>query len=47
METISNEVKESQNEEANEKVVENIIEEATEPQPTREIQQEEATQGTN
>ena len=44
METISNEVQESQNEEANEKVVENIIEEATEPQPTREIQQEEAKQ---
>ena len=42
METISNEVQESQNEEANEKVVENIIEEATEPQPTQEIQQEEA-----
>ena len=44
METISNEVQESQNEEANEKVVENIIEEATEPQPTQEIQQEEAKQ---
>ena len=44
METISNEVQESQNEEANEKVDENIIEEATEPQPTQEIQQEEAKQ---
>ena len=44
METIGNEVQESQNEEANEKVVENIIEEATEPQPTPEIQQEEAKQ---
>ena len=44
METISNEVQESQNEEANEKVAENIIEEATEPQPTQEIQQEEAKQ---
>ena len=44
METISNEVQESQNEEANEKVVENIIEEAIEPQPTPEIQQEEAKQ---
>ena len=41
METISNEVQESQNEEANEKVAENIIEEATETQPTPEIQQEE------
>ena len=44
METISNEVQESQNEEANEKVVENIIEEATEPQPTQEIKQEETKQ---
>ena len=44
METISNEVQESQNEEATEKVVENIIEEATEPQPTQEIQQEETKQ---
>ena len=44
METISNEVQESQNEEANEKVAENIIEEATEPQPTQEIQQEETKQ---
>ena len=44
METISNEIQESQNEEANEKVAENIIEEATEPQPTQEIQQEEAKQ---
>ena len=44
METISNEVQESQNDEANEKVAENIIEEATEPQPTQEIQQEEAKQ---
>ena len=44
METINNEVQESQNEEANEKVVENIIEEATEPQPTQEIKQEEAKQ---
>ena len=44
METISNEVQESQNEEANEKAVENIIEEATEAQPTQEIQQEETKQ---
>ena len=44
METISNEVQESQNEEANEKVVKNIIEEATEAQPTQEIQQEETKQ---
>ena len=44
METINNEVQESQNEEANEKVVENMIEEATEPQPTQEIKQEEAKQ---
>ena len=44
METIINEVQESQNPKANEKVVENIIEEATESQPTQEIQQEEAKQ---
>ena len=44
METISNDVQESQNEKANEKVAESIIEEATEPQPTQEIQQEEAKQ---
>ena len=44
METVSNEVQESQNDEANEKVVETINEEATEP--IQEIQQEEAKQET-